>query len=321
MQLLRPKNSVQLMKPTHKRGGPKKFLYYKFHFLQENQELVRLDEGVVKSLGHSKGELVKSNESLGDEVQQSVDGHGDTLGDQGADHDAVVPGQDALNSIEVSGLDGSGDGAQERLWVDLDGAVLKNAVVSNEDGLGVVGDDGVDLGGDLGSVQLEGEGLGGHASLGGDVGGGGGDTRSVLGDQASVGDLNLLGDLVGGNGDSEDGGEAGDGEDGSDDDGGLHGLDRPLNVGQLSLEAGHGASSLRFHSDSLKVGDTSVFEFVFVKVRRKRKESLLLFCISVRSSPRINFFSSLPQNPIKEVKSTLCCKVNTSLMGLSNFWF
>ena len=195
----------------------------------------------------------------------------DTLGDDGGDHDAPVPGQSASSTVQVSGLDGSGDGGQERLWVDSDGgSVLHDAVVSNEDGLGVVGDDGVDLGGDLSSVQLEGEGLGGHVSLGGESSGGGGDTSSVLGDQGSVGDLNLLGDLVGGDGDSEDGGEAGDGEDGSDDDGGLHGLDRPLNVGQLSLEAGHGASSLGFHSDSLLLRVcSSVFEFVFVKVRER----------------------------------------------------
>ena len=223
---------------------------------------------------HVSEHIPELRKQMGGVIQEPVNSVVDTLGDEGTDHDAPVPGQGADSGVQVSGLDGSGDGGQERLWVDLDGGtVLHDAVVSDEDGLGVVGDDGVDLGGDLSSVQLEGEGLGGHVSLGGESSGDGGDTSSGLGDQGSVGDLNLLGDLVGGDGDSEDGGEAGDGEDGSDDDGGLHGLDRPLNVGQLSLEAGHGASSLRFHSDSLLLLVTSVFEFVFVKVReRKRNE-------------------------------------------------
>ena len=196
----------------------------------------------------------------------------DTLGDQGADHDAPVPGQSASSTVQVSGLDGSGDGGQERLWVDSDGgSVLHDAVVSNEDGLGVVGDDGVDLGGDLGSVHLEGEGLGGDSWGGGDSTVGDRDSVSGLGDQGSVGDLDFLGDLVGGDGDSEDGGEAGDGEDGSDDDGGLHGLDRPLNVGQLSLEAGHSASSLRIHFDSLLfVG----YECVRVRVRKSEGKKM-----------------------------------------------
>ena len=195
----------------------------------------------------------------------------DTLGDDGGDHDAPVPGQSASSTVQVSGLDGSGDGGQERLWVDSDGvAVLHDAVVSNEDGGSVVGEDGVDLGGDLGSVHLEGEGLGGDSWGGGDSTVGDRDSVSGLGDQGSVGDLDFLGDLVGGDGDSEDGGEAGDGEDGSNNDGGLHGLDRPLNVGQLSLEAGHGASSLGFHYDILFV-ITSVFEYVFVKVRRRKR--------------------------------------------------
>ena len=212
----------------------------------------------------------------------------DNLSDDGGDHDAVVVGHGASSSAQVSLLDGSGDGSQERLWVDLDNSVGENAVVSDEVVLGHGGVDGVNSGGDLGSVQLEAEGVGGHVSLLGNIGGGGGDTRSVLGDQGSVGDLNLLGDLVGGDGDSKDGGEAGNGEDGSDDDGGLHGLDRPLNVGQLSLEAGHGASSLGFHNDSLLLRVcSSVFEFVFVKVRGekgKRKDPRRLQTVKLVAS-------------------------------------
>ena len=195
----------------------------------------------------------------------------DNLSDDGGDHDAVVVGHGASSSAQVSLLDGSGDGSQERLWVDLDNSVGENAVVSDEVVLGHGGVDGVNSGGDLGSVQLEAEGVGGHVSLLGNIGGGGGDTRSVLGDQGSVGDLNLLGDLVGGDGDSKDGGEAGNGEDGSNNDGGLHGLDRPLNVGQLSLEAGHSASSLRIHFDSLLfVG----YECVRVRVRKSEGKKM-----------------------------------------------
>ena len=68
--------------------------------------------------------------------------------------------------------------------------------------------------------------------------------------RVSLDTFNLLGDLVGEDGDSEDGGQAGNGQDGSDDDGGLHALDGALDVGELSLEGGHGGSSLGFHDDS-----------------------------------------------------------------------
>ena len=194
------------------------------------------------------------------------------LGDGGTDHDAPVPGQGAGNSwaVQASLLNSLKSDGQQGVWLDGESLGGQDGLVSDEELLSGLLDEGVDLAGNLGSVDLSREGLGHGGSLGGDEGGGGQETSSGLGDQGSVGDLDFLGDLVGGDGDSEDGGEAGDGEDGSDDDGGLHGLDRPLNVGQLSLEAGHGASSLGFHNDCLLVV-TSVFEFVFVKVSETRK--------------------------------------------------
>ena len=88
---------------------------------------------------------------------------------------------------------------------------------------------------------------------GGGGGAGGHDGGSRLGGEGVVGHLNLLGDLVGEDGDSEDGGQAGNSQDGSDDDGGLHALDGALDVGELSLEGGHGGSSLGFHDCSLVV--------------------------------------------------------------------
>ena len=94
---------------------------------------------------------------------------------------------------------------------------------------------------------LENEVLGTTADLVGENTAGGQDGLAGLGGEGSVGDLDLLGDLVGEDGDSEDGGQAGNGQDGAGDDGGLHALDGALDVGQLSLEAGHGGSSLGFH--------------------------------------------------------------------------
>ena len=111
----------------------------------------------------------------------------------------------------------------------------------------LVSNNGLDLAGNLDISSSEVDGLDAGTNLVGTVEGGGQDAASGLGGEGSVGDLNLLGDLVGENGDSEDGGEAGNGEDGSDDNSNLHALDGTFNVGQLSLEAGHGGSSFSFH--------------------------------------------------------------------------
>ena len=159
-------------------------------------------------------------------------------------------------AVHGSGLNaGLQDRSQQGLLGDLD-KVLSGGPVDPDDGtvnnvheVGLGGDGGGNLGVDGLSLDVEdnaavsaawGEVLSGEKA-------GGQDAASGLGGEGSVGDLNLLGDLVGENGDSEDGGEAGNGEDGSDDNSNLHALDGTFNVGQLSLEAGHGGSSFSFH--------------------------------------------------------------------------
>ena len=213
-------------------------------------------------------ELVGAS-AVNDLLKDPPGGGGDGGGNGGAD----IPGQGTGRVREGSLLgllsdDGEEDGVL--LVGDGGGSSDDDGLIADIDHLSVLGDNSVDLGGDLSVLGGPSNSLGLSRGGGGDGGGGGQDRGSGLGDQGSVGDLDFLGDLVGENGDSEDGGEAGDGEDGSNNDGGLHGLDRPLNVGQLSLEAGHGASSLGFHNDCLLVV-TSVFEFVFVKVSETRK--------------------------------------------------
>ena len=168
---------------------------------------------------------------------------------------------DELPPVEVPGLDLLSDGGgKDRvggdLDIDLSGLGGEDGVVTDDGGGGSVNNDGVD--GEDGVLSVDG-GADGVASNAGDasrnvVGGGGAggqDSGSGLGGEGVVGHLNLLGDLVGEDGDSEDGGQAGNSQDGTDNDGGLHALDRALDVGQLSLEAGHGGSSLGLHDDDL----------------------------------------------------------------------
>ena len=125
------------------------------------------------------------------------------------------------------------------------GLLDHDEIVANDGLGGALNDNGVDGQGNRG--VLENESVGTTADLVGENTAGGQDGLSGLAGEGSVGDLDLLGDLVGENGDSEDGGEAGNGEDGSDDNSNLHALDGTFNVGQLSLEAGHGGSSFSFH--------------------------------------------------------------------------
>ena len=151
-----------------------------------------------------------------------------------------------------------------------DGARLLdgNELVADEGGGLALGNNGVDGDGGGHGTTLEDDALNVASGLLGEDSAGGQDGLAGLGGEGSVGDLDLLGDLVGEDGDSEDGGQAGNGQDGADDDGGLHALDGALDVGELSLEAGHGGSSLGFHDCRLLFVSffSCLYENVFVKV-------------------------------------------------------
>ena len=226
---------------------------------------------ILLEVGLDQSVVLKSVHQL-----PSQDGHEDPLSDgdgSGDDHGAVVSNKRVQASeervVEVSLLnvvaeDSGQDGALSGTTADGDTVLLDdNVVVADDNSVLSLDNDGVDL---EGGVLTE-EGLGVEGDLVGHLHGGGLDGLSGLGGEASVGNLDLLGDLVGENGDSEDGGQAGNGEDGADDDGNLHALDRALNVGQLSLEAGHGGSSLGFHDDCCWCCLSLFYVFVRVRVR------------------------------------------------------
>ena len=170
------------------------------------------------------------------------------------------------------GVLGDGDGVLSGGSVDLD-----DGTVNDVQELGLGGDGGGDLGVDALSLNVEENAV--LSNAWGDIiscgESGGQDAASRLGGEGSVGDLDFLGDLVGENGDSEDGGEAGNGEDGTDDNSDLHALDGTLDVGELSLEAGHGGSSFSFHFWFLLFSSWFFVFLVFVRERVRKNETVL----------------------------------------------